>query len=164
MHESSFNTIKDFIQKFDVNEKLVILDVGSRAIEDDDVTFRSLMSENWRYIGVDVVAGKNVDMVAFDPYRYGIAGDAIDVIITGSCLEHVPEPWRLIEEFYRILRPGGEICITAPSVGKIHCLPDFYRFKPDGMKYLLERAGFKNVTAYLNDNPKWLDCVGVAKK
>ena len=49
-------------------------------------------------------------------------------------------------EFWRILRPGGRLWITAPLVWYLHEEPhDYYRYTPHGLRYLLDRAKFTDI-------------------
>ncbi len=66
-----------------------------------------------------------------------------DMIICTQVLEHVREPKAVLCEFYRILKPGGELWISAPLFYKEHQVPyDYYRYTQYGFRYLLEEAGF----------------------
>lgn len=163
MHISSYEIMKKFLSKFDRNSKLKILDVGSLAYE-SKLTYRSLMSENWEYTGIDITKGPNVDVVSEDPYRYPFNDSSFDIIISGQCMEHVPQMWSWMGEMYRLLKVEGSICIIAPSAGKQHTNLDLWRIMPQGMEFLMSWAGFKIKNVYLAENKKWNDCVGIAEK
>jgi SAM-dependent methyltransferase len=67
-----------------------------------------------------------------------------DVIINTQVLEHVEYPQKVINEFYRILRPGGKLFLTAPQGWGLHCEPyNFYNFTKYGLRSLFEHAGFQ---------------------
>jgi SAM-dependent methyltransferase len=69
-----------------------------------------------------------------------------DLVLSTQTLEHVPEPWRVLDEYYRVLKPGGSIWLSAPFYFEEHELPyDFYRYTRYGMQHLVELAGFKVV-------------------
>jgi SAM-dependent methyltransferase len=71
---------------------------------------------------------------------------SFDLVLNTQVLEHVPEPARVLSEFYRVLVEGGRLFLTAPLVWELHELPhDYYRFTSPGLAYLLERAGFTDV-------------------
>jgi len=163
MHISSHETMKKFLSDFDVNQKLKVLDVGSLALN-STLTYRTLMSENWQYIGLDIVGGPNVDVVTENVYKYPFVNCYFDIIISGQCMEHVPQIWTWMDELYRLLKPGGSICIIAPSAGKEHTNADFWRIMPQGMSYIMEWAGLKVKEVFLVGNPKWNDCVGIAER
>jgi len=67
-----------------------------------------------------------------------------DYIICNQVLEHIPEPGAVMEELYRVLKPGGKILFTAPLFYQEHEKPyDFFRYTQFGWKKLLGDAGFQ---------------------
>jgi SAM-dependent methyltransferase len=59
-------------------------------------------------------------------------------------LEHTPEPGRVIEEFQRVLKPGGMVHLVVPHMWEEHQRPhDFFRFTSGGIRYLLQSAGIR---------------------
>jgi SAM-dependent methyltransferase len=72
------------------------------------------------------------------------APESYDGVICTQVLEHIPEPGLVLEEFFRILKPGGELWLSAPLFYQEHEIPyDFYRYTQFGFRYLLERKGFQ---------------------
>lgn len=70
-----------------------------------------------------------------------------DTIILSDVLEHIPEPEKLLQEMYRILRNEGKALINVPFFYWLHETPyDYYRYTEFGLRYLAESAGFKVVT------------------
>jgi SAM-dependent methyltransferase len=130
-----------------VNEPLRIVDVGSLDVNG---TYRPLFATPpWTYIGVDMAAGPNVDLVLRTPYVWReILTDAIDVVISGQAFEHIPFFWITMLEIARVLKPDGLCCILAPSSGPEHRYPvDCWRFYPDGMRALADFARLDTVEA-----------------
>ncbi len=67
-----------------------------------------------------------------------------DVVINTQVLEHVPEPEKVLREFYRILKPNGKLFLTAPQGWGIHDAPfHFFNFTKYGLEYLFKKTGFK---------------------
>jgi SAM-dependent methyltransferase len=67
-----------------------------------------------------------------------------DYIICTHVLEHAKTPSKIIEEFFRILKPGGKVLLTVPQCFGRHMKPYiFYNFHANGMQQLLEDAGFE---------------------
>jgi len=157
MHESSFLGMKSFLSNFDKKKELKILDVGSYSFEEKN--YKELMSPNWKYVGIDISTGKNVDIVV-DPFHYPFKDNTFDIVISGQCMEHVTEIWSWVKEIHRVLKVGGSVCIIAPSTGKQHTEHDCWRILPQGMEFILKWAGFKEVISFLNNNKKWNDTVG----
>lgn len=44
----------------------------------------------------------------------GVAGDAYDFVLSSHCLEHVANPLKALEEWRRIIRPGGHLLLIVP--------------------------------------------------
>ena len=163
MHRESYNLMKGFLNKQDKTKELNVLEVGSCRITGQN--YRELTENgNWRYTGLDLVPGDNVTLVVDDPYNYPFGDNSFDLVISGQTLEHVKYIWFWIKELYRITKPGGKICLIAPSRGKRHNRPDYWRIQPDGMRALLEYGGFKDIEADIYLESIWQDCMGIAKK
>jgi SAM-dependent methyltransferase len=71
---------------------------------------------------------------------------SLDGLVCTQVLEHVPEPWRVLEEFHRVLRPAGRLWLTTPLTWYLHEQPhDYYRYTSHGLRYLIDRAGFAEI-------------------
>ncbi len=72
-----------------------------------------------------------------------VGNDRFDLVLCTQTLEHVPDPEKVLNEIYRVLKPGGQLWITAPLFYEEHEVPyDFFRYTKYGITALLERAGF----------------------
>lgn len=121
-------------------ESLCIYDLGS---QDVNGSYRSIFSETqWKYHGIDMVPGNNVDIVLRTPYSWcEILSDSADVVISGQAFEHIQYFWITILEVTRILKPGGIVCILVPSSGPEHRYPqDCWRYYPDGLVSIADFA------------------------
>lgn len=68
------------------------------------------------YIGVDIVAGKNVDIVK--PVHELDYKEDFDVVVSAEMLEH-DEHWReSLAKMYEMLKPGGLMAISAAGKGR----------------------------------------------
>jgi len=66
-----------------------------------------------------------------------------DLILLTQVLEHLPEPEKVLTELYRVLKPGGELWLSAPLFYEEHERPyDYYRYTQYGLSYLVEASGF----------------------
>lgn len=66
-----------------------------------------------------------------------------DAIINTQVIEHVEYPQKMINEFYRVLKPGGKLFLTAPQGWGVHGAPyHFYNFTLYGLGSLFRNAGF----------------------
>jgi ubiquinone/menaquinone biosynthesis C-methylase UbiE len=78
---------------------------------------------------------------------------SFDLILCTEVLEHVPEPIAVIEEFSRIVAPGGRLILTAPLGSGIHQEPyHFYGgYTPYWYEKFLREAGFDPIAIVAND-------------
>jgi SAM-dependent methyltransferase len=122
-----------------------VLDIGA-----GDAPYRELF-EHTRYVttdweqslhpgarAADVVAP--ADTLPLDDSSFGL-------VLCTQVLEHVPEPSGVVDECFRVLKPGGKLALTVPLLWELHELPhDYYRYTEPGVRYLLDKAGFVDVT------------------
>lgn len=67
-----------------------------------------------------------------------------DYVLCTQVLEHLAEPQKAFQEFYRILKKNGKLFLTTHLAFEEHGAPtDYFRFTRYGLKYLAEKAGFK---------------------
>lgn len=175
MHESSYQKMEGFRRRYlgrREAEALRIYDLGS---QDVNGSYRPLFSEPaWRYAGLDMADGKNVDVVLRTPYAWKeVAGGSADVVISGQAFEHIQYFWITMLEVARVLKPGGICCILAPSSGPEHRYPtDCWRFYPDGMTSLAHFAQLEVVEAttqwedkgYADGSDWWHDSMLICRK
>jgi SAM-dependent methyltransferase len=89
---------------------------------------------DWDYSGLDVV-GRLEELP--------IADEVCDRVLSIVVLEHTSEPQRVLEQFFRALRPGGSVHMVVPHMWEEHQRPhDYFRYTSSGIRYLLETAGF----------------------
>lgn len=73
-----------------------------------------------------------------------LADNSIDTILCTFVLEHLEFPQESINEFYRVVKPGGILILSAPLFWHLHEEPrDFYRYTKYGLTHLLQTAGFR---------------------
>ena len=79
---------------------------------------------------------------------------SFDAVVCTEVLEHVPEPTKALEEFTRLLKPGGKLILTAPFASLVHMAPYHYYsgFSKYWYEYLLELRGYKIVELTPNDD------------
>ncbi|MGZ8271523.1 MAG: class I SAM-dependent methyltransferase [Methylophilus sp.] len=82
---------------------------------------------------------------------------SFDVILCSEVLEHLPDPLRAIDEFSRLLKPGGKLILTAPFASFVHFAP--YHFATGFSKYWYEHhLPLRGFSIYeLTSNGDWFD-------
>lgn len=156
------------------NDPLLILDLGSMDING---SYREHFAfPSWKYVGIDMSPGKNVDIVLKNPYRWReIKSRSVDVLISGQSFEHIEFFWVTMLEIARVLKPGGLCCIIAPSGGPEHRYPvDCWRFYPDGFAALTSFAKLHLLEVFIiegeaegkftDDSKTWSDTTLVCQK
>jgi len=155
MHTSAMNHMQLSVDQYLTKGRHYdVLDFGSQAAGNGRTHREVLVDHDVNYVGVDVVAGENVDVVMKKPYRIPMKSNSFDLVITGSAFEHIPFMWASFLEITRVLRPGGLIFLTAPSRGHIHFDMDCWRFYPDSMRALAAFARINLLEAHTDMPPK----------
>jgi len=130
MHDTAMEYGAAFFNTYLKNTKdLTIVDIGS---QDVNGSLRSVAPPNNKYIGVDFLEAKGVDVVITNPYSLPFEDESVDAVVSSSCFEHSEFFWLLFNEALRILKPTALLYINAPSNGEFHRYPvDCWRFYPD---------------------------------
>lgn len=119
-----------------------ILEVGSKDYGSTS-SFRDFYKDAAEYVGVDMEAGKGVDIV-WD-YTKDPEGDAspavahgeFDLAICCSVLEHVDVPWVFARALTTEIKIGGKLYMSVPWVWRFHAYPDdYWRFSWRGIEKL----------------------------
>jgi SAM-dependent methyltransferase len=114
MHEEQMDFCKSvkkihphhFIQKR-------ILDVGSLSVNGDN---RYLFTQ-CEYLGIDVGAGKNVDII-MPGHEYDAPDGSFDTIISTECFEHDMHYPKTLKNIVRLLKSGGMFLFTCAAPGR----------------------------------------------
>jgi SAM-dependent methyltransferase len=89
----------------------------------------------WNYSKLDVIA--KLEALPF-------SNASFDRVLSIVVLEHTPEPAQVIQEFQRVLKPGGTVHMVVPHMWEEHQRPhDYFRFTSGGARFLMERAGLR---------------------
>ena len=105
--------------------------------------------DHTRYVGVDLAVGDMAwDYSSLDaisnltdlPFK----DNSFDAALCTQVLEHVPEPQQVISEIARVLKPGGQLFLSAPQSWCQHQKPyDFFRYTSFGLSHLFTKAGLQ---------------------
>ncbi len=90
-------------------------------------------------IYTDVMFGEKVSIIC-DGHDLPFADSSFDGIISNAVLEHVADPVRCVEQFHRVLKPGGYVYAETPFMQQVHLRQfDFTRFTFLGHRRLFRR-------------------------
>jgi SAM-dependent methyltransferase len=154
--------VKNYLNK---DQQLRILDVGSMNVLETGTYKQHFNNPNWEYVGCDLEAGPNVDVVLNDPYILPFENESFDVVISGQTFEHVEFFWLSAKEISRVTKSGGLFCIVVPSTGQVHRFPvDCWRFYEDGMRAIAKWMEYDVLEVEITEHSDWKDAVLIAKK
>jgi ubiquinone/menaquinone biosynthesis C-methylase UbiE len=85
----------------------------------------------------------NIDIVS-DIINIPEPDSSFDAILCTEVLEHIPDPIAAINEFHRLLKPGGKLILTAPFASLTHFAPYHYYsgFNKYFYEYHMPKSGF----------------------
>ena len=118
--------VRDFNKEHGPFEK--VMDVGSRNING---SVKDGLTGYTEFIGVDMIEGKDVDIVIdahdLDTLHYE---NYFDLVTCCETIEHDVNFWTTVRHIRSIVKPGGWMLFTAPSINFFrHDFPsDYYRF------------------------------------
>lgn len=77
---------------------------------------------------------------------------SFDCVLCTEMIEHHPQPVRVVNEFARLLAPGGRLLLTAPLGSGVHQEPHHYYggFTPWWYQRFLSEAGFEQIRVEAN--------------
>lgn len=108
------------------------------------------------YFGCDIIQSSQNKVDVICPANdIPLGSDSFDTVLCTQTIEHVEDYQGLVNEAYRLLRPGGHFILTGPLYWPLHEEPyDFFRFTKHGFKYILEKANFQ-VLEINSNGGKW---------
>ena len=126
-----------------------MLEVGSRHRV--GASLRSQLAPGWRIVGLDILAGANVDVVgdAHELSRH-FPPESFDAVVSMAVFEHLLMPWKVAVELNRVLRTGALGFVVAPHAWPVHEQPwDYWRYSAHTWKALFNAAtGFEILAAH----------------
>lgn len=121
-----------------------VLEIGSRARS--GVVRRELVPATLNYVGLDVMAGRNVDVVG-DAHELSrlFAARRFTAVFSLAVFEHIAMPWKVALEMNRVLRVGGLAFVNSQQTWPVHEEPsDFWRFSTYSWSSLFnQHTGFE---------------------
>jgi SAM-dependent methyltransferase len=133
IRENVSNFIKDLSTWFDSKDYL-LLDVAPET--------HLGAKEHFKYATIktlDIDPDSGADYIAdlCETNTDVIPDNTFDIVICTEVLEHTNNPFNVVNELERIVKPGGLVCVSTPFNFRIHGpLPDNWRFTIHGLKTL----------------------------
>lgn len=114
--ESANPGFKPFLDEISANPGKRYLDLGCG--------FRPALYSNCLY--VEVYPSLTADVIVPPTCAYPFRSESFDAIGCFAVLEHVTDPWAVVAEIHRMLRPDGRCFIDWPFLQPVHGYPSHY--------------------------------------
>lgn len=115
----------------------ILLDIGSG----NNPYKKFFMDKVKDYVSLDRFdfEGIKPDIIG-DATNLPIKSDSVDTVFSSQVLEHVPEPQKMIDEIYRVLKKGGVCILTTHMANPLHGEPhDYFRFTKYGLRQIFKK-------------------------
>ena len=89
---------------------------GTTVLDEGSFNVNGTCKENMPHcnvIGLDITEGPGVDVVGKE-YEYPFEDNKFSYIVSANTMEHVKNPWRFIQEIYRMTSEGGKVVLLLP--------------------------------------------------
>jgi SAM-dependent methyltransferase len=138
------STLREAIAPFAASCRGIVIDYGCGG-----KPYRSLFPPDLLYRGVDFEIRHPEDLVLEQDGALPCDGAIANSIVSFQVLEHVTSADFFAAECFRVLKPGGTLFLTTHGTWPYHPGPqndDFLRWTSAGLKILLMRAGFEDIS------------------
>jgi SAM-dependent methyltransferase len=114
-----------------------LLVVGGASIGNGaDAVYRS---PDVDVLSFDIAPSEHTQFVA-DAHRIPLGDASVDAVVVQAVLEHVLDPWQVVQEIHRVLVPEGVVYAETPFMQQVHAgRYDFTRFTDSGHRWLFRR-------------------------
>jgi len=127
-------------QSNDLPTRSVILDAGAGK-----KPYKYLFSQ-FDYQSTDMPGGFYSDPHDFECFLDEIPKPegTYDAVVLTQVLEHVPDPWAVLREIKRVLKPNGRLLLSVPLTAPLHGEPwHFYHFTHHALLDMSKKIGFE---------------------
>lgn len=126
-----------------------VLDIGCGKMPYRDL----IITQNKvkKYVGLDLVNAIQYDSsikpdFTWDGIKMPFDSESFETAMATEVLEHCFNPLILLNETFRVLKPGGKFFLTVPFLWPLHEIPnDAYRYTPWSLERLLKESGFSEI-------------------
>ena len=122
-----------------------VLDIGCGVMPYKEYLLNPQISD---YIGIDIEEPTAYEGLIkpdqiWDGNRIPFEDSSFDYVIATEFLEHYFDTFHILSEINRVLKKGGVLFFTVPSIWPLHAVPyDYHRFTPLALNEYFRRTGF----------------------
>ena len=132
----------ELLMQLDIRGSLLDLGGGERAMY-----HQYLPKKIDEYFSVNIDPNINPTHLVKPGEKLPFDDNSMDNCLSLNTLEHVYDDQFLIQEIFRVLKPGGTFFITVPWMFAVHGHPDDYsRHTPSWWKQVLSDAGYSSAS------------------
>jgi SAM-dependent methyltransferase len=163
MHDKVIQYVKTIVQ----NNKIIgpVIDLGGLLADEQEKQYGGVIRRifsGFDYFTFDMRS--DADFVG-DVHNTKLVSESFGTVLSLETLEHVEYPQIVVNEIYRILKPGGIAILSTLMCWEEHrCPKDFWRFLPDGILHLFTQAKFWSIEVETfgkrGDSPSGIFVVG----
>lgn len=133
------NDIKKYCCNIKPNAIIVDFGCGQKP-------YQEFVTKPNKYIGIDIDKSNHIADIFCSVYNVPLESQYADYAFSFQVIEHLEEPNLMLNEMFRILKPGATLFITFPMSWELHEVPfDYFRFTEFGMRRMLEKIGFQEI-------------------
>lgn len=158
-HDIEGQTISDWV----TGETVLELGCGNKKTVEHAIGVDLVGAGAQAYTGQTSVAQVVADVFTALPF----ADESADTIIARHIMEHAIDPVTVLDNWKRVLKPGGRLIVAAPNEelgpGIAMDLTHKHAWTPDSFRTLAERCGYQQV-AYTPDSGNRISFVTVLEK
>ncbi len=143
LDKKHYRTIRKNIKRFLIEssakydkKEIFILDIAPQIHEDASNYFNKATVKT-----LDINPSSGADYIADITHQNKrLENEKFDIIICTEVLEHTLNPFKAMEEIFRLLKKDGILLLSVPFNFRIHGpLPDCWRFSEHGLRELLKK-------------------------
>ena len=126
----------------------VVIDLGGGG----EPSYKKILKINGSFINMDAIAEANPTVVGNLEGVHPFDDCFADAVLLFNTLEHVYDHQHVVNEIFRVLKPGGKALVSVPFLCPVHTLQteaflvdDYFRYTQSALKNIFNRAGFSNI-------------------
>ncbi|HLD10923.1 MAG TPA: class I SAM-dependent methyltransferase [Candidatus Nanoarchaeia archaeon] len=137
-----FSTLSEDIQKYAKYAKGTLLDIGAGL-----APYKPFFKNVKKYVKMDnfEYPGAKPDIIG-NALDIPLKNNSVDSVFSSQVLEHVPNPKKMVDEVYRVLKRDGVCILTTHMAQVLHGEPhDYFRFTEYGLKELFKNFKYVEI-------------------